>query len=109
MNKLKDELRNTIMKYGIDSKSSYKICKVVSIENDKKYNSKALQNYYLNSIIELIEYMKVNENNPSEKKWNKYAIKKGCLSSKTLGYMYEDGFNSLCREIRKKINKKFLL
>ncbi len=109
IDKLKEELKNTIEKYGIDYKRSYKICKILAIENDKKYNSKALQNYYLDSIIQLIEYMKINKNNPSEKRWDRYAIKRRCLSSKTLGYMYEDGFNSLCREIRKDINKKFLL
>ncbi len=107
--KVKNELRNTIKKYGIDNKKSYKLCKILSIENDRKYNSRALQNYYLNSILELIEYMKMNPKNPSESRWNKYAIKKGCLSSKTLGYMYEDGFNNLCRKLRKEINKKFLL
>ncbi len=108
-NKLKNELKNTIKRYGIDYKKNYKICKILSIENDKKYNNKALQNYYLHSIITLTEYMKLNEKNPSEYKWNKYAIKNRCLSSKTIGYMYEDGFNSLCREIRKELNKKFLL
>lgn len=106
VDKLKEELRNTIKKHGIDYKRSYRICKILAIENDKKYNSKALQNYYLESITKLIEYMKLNENNPSESTWNKQAIQKGCLSSKTLGYMYEDGFNTLCREIRKELNKK---
>ncbi|MCI8361845.1 MAG: hypothetical protein HFJ41_01610 [Clostridia bacterium] len=105
--KLKNELENTIKKYGIDYKKNYKICKMLSIENDKKYNNKSLQNYYLHSIITLTEYMKANKENPSEIKWNRYAIKKGCLSSKTIGYMYEDGFNSLCRQIRKAINKNF--
>lgn len=108
IDELKKELRNTIKKYGIEYKKSYKLCKILSIENDRKYNSRALQNYYLDSIIELTKYMKVNEKNPSESRWNKQAIQKGCLSSKTLGYMYEGGFNNLCREIRKELNKKFL-
>lgn len=109
IDELKNKLKNTIKSHGIEYKTNYQICKILSIENDKKYNEKALQNYYLDSIIELIEYMKINEKNPSESRWNKYAVEKGCLSSETIGYMYGDGFNNLCRKIRKMLNKKFLL
>ncbi len=106
---LEDILKNTIKEYGIDDIRAYHLSKILSIENDKKYNKQALQNYYLDSIVKLIEYMKKNEKNPSENMWNKYAIENRCLTSKTIGYMYESGFNSLCRKIRKHINKKFLL
>lgn len=108
-NKLINELENTIKKYGINDKRNYKICKILAIENDKKNNNKALQNYYLDSLVSLIKYMKQHEENPSENKWNKYAIENRCLSSKTMGYIYEDGFNKLCRKIRKELKKEFLL
>lgn len=107
INELKNELKNTIQRYGINSKRTYQICKMLSIKNDEKHSETALQNYYLDSIIALIEYMKLNEVNPSEKRWDKYAIENRYLSSKTIGYMYEDGFNNLCRKIRKLINKNF--
>lgn len=103
---IKDELKNTIVEYGIDSMKSYYICKILCIENEKRYNNNALQNYYLSSIIQLIKYMKINGINPNESTWNKYSIEKKCLSSKTMGYMYGNGFNNLCRKIRKEINRK---
>lgn len=109
VDELKNILKNTIKEYGIDDIKTYHLSKILSIENDKKYTKKSLQNYYLNSLIALIEYMKINEKNPSESIWNKYAIENKCLSSKTIGYMYENGFNNLCRKIRKDINKRFLL
>lgn len=108
-NKLINELKNTIKKHGIDYKKNYKICKILSIENDKKYNNNTIQSYYLDSLIALIQYMKVHDKNPSESRWNKYAIQNRYLSSKTMGYIYEEGFNNLCRKIRKELNKKFLL
>ena len=109
INELENELKNTIKRDGINSKIAYQICKMLSIKNDEKYNKTALQNYYIESIIALIEYIKLNEVNPSEKRWNKYAIENRYLSGKSIGYMYEDGFNNLCRKIRKMVNKKIFL
>ncbi len=101
------EQKNAIKKYEISYNKIYQISKILSIENEKKYNKTALQNYYLDSIIELIEYMKINEKNPSENEWNKYIVGKKYLSSKSIGYMYGYGFNNLCRKLRKDINKNF--
>lgn len=61
---------------------------------------------YLQSMNALISYINHNKRNPNEKEWNKYAINKKCLSSKTIGYLSGMGFNVLCRKIRKQIKKK---
>ena len=50
--------------------------------------------------------MSENEKNPSEKQWNQYAMCQKYLSGKTIGYLSGIGFNSLCRKLRKEINKK---
>lgn len=68
------------------------------LEKNKKY-------YYEESIYALIEYMKNNKKNPSEKEWDKFAINEKHLSSKTIGYISGIGFNKLCRNLRKEINK----
>lgn len=64
------------------------------------------KNYYDESIKALTRYIEEHEENPSEKKWNLYAISNKYLSAKTLGYMTDNGFNTLCRKIRKKLNKE---
>ena len=62
-------------------------------------------NYYDVTIYALIQYMKKNEKNPSEKSWDRIATKDKYLSSKTIGYISGLGFNKLCRNLRKQINK----
>lgn len=78
-------------------------------KNEKKQEIKEKQNknenYYEKSIDALIGYMKNNEQNPSQKKWDEFAIYNKYLSSKTIGYISGIGFNKLCRNLRKKINK----
>ena len=64
------------------------------------------KDYYAESINALVQYMKENKKNPSEKQWDQYAICKKYLSSKTIGYLSGIGFNTLCRKKRKEINKK---
>lgn len=78
-----------------------------NIIEGKKINQleENLKNYYEESIYALIEYMKSNEKNPSENKWDKIAISEKYLSSKTIGYISGIGFNTLCRNLRKQINK----
>lgn len=61
---------------------------------------------YKNSMEALIGYMSKNEKNPSEKQWNQYAMCQKYLSGKTIGYLSGMGFNTLCRKLRKEINKK---
>lgn len=73
------------------------------IEDQKKEKQKI--NYYDVTIYALIQYIKSNEKNPSEKKWDKIAIENQYLSSKTIGYISGIGFNKFCRNIRKQINK----
>lgn len=63
------------------------------------------KDYYEESIYALIEYMKNDEKNPNENRWNEIAISKKYLSSKTIGYISGMGFNTLCRKLRKQINK----
>ena len=71
---------------------------IVERMNDEK-------DYYRESMNALISYMKNNEQNPSEDRWDKYAIIEKHLSSKTLGYLSGIGFNTLCRKLRKEINR----
>jgi len=106
INKLKKQLGYIIKKYGINSTQAYHMSVRISIELDRKNNSGTLQCYYNDSLEELIKYIRENENNPSEVRWNKYAITKGYLSSQTIGYIYGDGFNKLCKEIRKELKKQ---
>lgn len=86
--------------------------KLIEDQNKEAYNANNIvkkdkkQNHYEESINALINYMENTEKNPSEKRWDCYAIFKKHLSSKTLGYLYGKGFNTLCKDIRKQINKK---
>ena len=74
------------------------------IEEINKQENKT-KNYYEKSLEALIEYMKNNEQNPSEKRWDEFAIYNKYLSSKTIGYISGIGFNKFCRKLRKEINK----
>lgn len=78
---------------------------IIVDEKDKKME-KEQKDYYEESIYALIEYIKENEQNPNEKKWDKIAVDKKYLSSKTIGYISGVGFNKLCRNLRKQINKR---
>lgn len=80
-------------------------------ENPYKIHSNTIEEvirkkYYEKSMGALVQYMKDNEENPSEKRWNRYAISQKCLSSKTIGYLSGIGFNTLCRKLRKELNKE---
>lgn len=101
--KLYKTLKKVIRKYGINSVEAYQISVMLAIQTQSLYNNKSLQNYYNKSINALIEYLSKNDSNPNEAKWNRYAVKNGYLSSKTIGYMYGKGFHILCKEIRKKL------
>lgn len=80
---------------------------MIEYEKKEEINQKENEtpNYYEKSLEALIEYMRNNEQNPSEKRWDEFAVYKKYLSSKTIGYMSGIGFNKLCRNLRKKINK----
>lgn len=92
---------NTIEKYQNSNEEAYGTKKI--IENEEKEKQKI--NYYDVTIYALIQYMKNSKENPSEKKWDKIAIEKQYLSSKTIGYISGVGFNKFCRNLRKQINK----
>ena len=80
----------------------------ISIEENKLENIKLKKctiDSYKNSKQELINYIYINDKNPSEKIWNEIAINKNLLSSKTLGYIEGAGFNKLCKNIRKNLKK----
>ena len=103
---LKKELEKNIKEYGLQSEETYNTSVRIAFELENIYKSKkTIPSYYNKSIDALIEYIKNNEINPSEKRWNKYAIKNGYLSSQTIGYLDGAGFNKLCKRIRKKIEK----
>ena len=65
-----------------------------------------IENNYEKSIAALKEYINKNQKNPNEKWWNQYAIENYYLSSKTLGYLSGVGFNTVCKNIRKEVNKE---
>lgn len=103
IDKLKKELGYIINKYGLNSTQAYNASLRILIELDSKSNKDTIQSYYNDSLDALIKYMKINEKNPSEVRWNKYAIENRYLSSQTMGYIYGNGFNKLCKEIRKEL------
>lgn len=82
----------------------YKKRKAYYKKTTKKKQEK--KDYYVESMNALIEYMRKNEKNPNEKQWDKYAVQNEYLSSKTIGYLSENGFNRLCRNLRKQINNE---
>lgn len=83
------------------NEEAYNITNIIENNKDKKQ----VKNYYEESLYALIQYMKNNEKNPSENVWNKIAIKNKYLSGKTIGYLSNVGFNTLCRKLRRGINK----
>lgn len=88
---------NTVEEKDIKEKA-YDIKNVIE-EKEKR------RNYYYETMYALVQYMKNNEKNPSESRWNEIAIKEKYLSSKTIGYVSGIGFNKLCRNLRKEINR----
>ena len=92
---------NNVIEKRIKNEEAYDINDVIEEQEEKKQR----RNYYDETIYALIQYMKNNEKNPSEKKWDEVARKEEYLSSKTIGYVSGIGFNKLCRNLRKEINR----
>lgn len=65
-----------------------------------------LRNIYEESIIGLKEYIKEIREVPNGQMWNAHAIQFGYLSSKSIGFLSPCGFNKLCRNLLKEINKE---
>ncbi len=100
---LKEELNRIIEEYGLNSEETYEIARRIEEylkSRDIKKNLKE-KNYYEYSLNGLEQYMKENEKNPSEQRWNKYALEHGYLSAKVIGYLSGKGFNKLCKQKRK--------
>ncbi len=100
---LKQELDRVIEEYGLDSEEAYEITIRIEefLKNEELKRKLESKNYYQNSIKGLMEYIKNNEQNPSEQRWNRYAIEHGYLSAKVIGYLSGKGFNKLCKQKRK--------
>ena len=103
MDVLMDELKYIVEKYGINSKEAYNKSMQVAYEVEKKYAKGTVASYYNESMYALIEYIKSNEKNPNEKTWNRIAVANRYLSSETIGYLHGEGFNKLCKTIRKNL------
>ena len=58
------------------------------------------------TIVALKDYIKKTNKRPNEKLWNQFAIQNNYLSSESIGYISGIGFNKLCRELIKKVNKE---
>lgn len=89
-----------IVKYPNHHEKNYYKIGIVKVKKTQN------NNVYEKSIEALVKYMKSHAINPSEKRWNQYAIENQYLSSKAIGYLSGTGFNTLCRKKRKEINKE---
>lgn len=58
---------------------------------------------YSRSLEELKLYLKIINEIPNERMWNKYAKEEKCLSSKSLEYCYGENFNKMCRKLIKEV------
>ena len=56
---------------------------------------------YDQSIHALQLYMNITKLIPSEKEWNRFAMGEKLLSSQSIQYFSQSGFNKLCRKIIK--------
>ena len=95
-----DNNKRKIIKYKKSKSTYYKgsIKSKIGIKNKK--------NHYVESMSALVSYLKNNEKNPNENKWNHYAVENDYLSSKSIGYLSQINFNTLCRKLRKQINRE---
>ena len=56
---------------------------------------------YDQSIQALQLYMNITKLIPSEKEWNRFAMEEKLLSSQSIQYLSQSGFNKLCRKLIK--------
>ena len=63
-----------------------------------------MEEKYHKSIKALKMYMSITKLIPSEKEWNRFAVEEKLLSSQSIQYYIQIGFNKLCRNLMK--NKK---
>ena len=56
---------------------------------------------YDQSIQALQLYMNITKLIPSEKEWNRFAMEEKLLSSQSIQYLIQSGFNKLCRKLIK--------
>ena len=85
--KLRENLHDSIKKYGIDSKYTYKI----SVELDEKiveyYENRSMKILYQKSYKGFCEYKKRFGRKPSRKEWNRYAVENDYLCSESMKYI----------------------
>lgn len=63
-----------------------------------------MEEKYHQSIKTLKMYMSITKLIPSEKEWNRFAVGEKLLSSQSIQYYSQMGFNKFCRKLMK--NKK---
>ena len=56
---------------------------------------------YNQSMQALQLYMNITKLIPSEKEWNRFAMEEKLLSSQSIQYLSQSGFNKLCRKLIK--------
>lgn len=87
ISELRENLHDSIKKYGIDSNHTYKI----STELDKKiveyYENRSMKTLYYKSHLGFCEYKKAFGRKPSRKEWNRYAVEKNYLCSESMKYI----------------------
>ena len=66
----------------------------------------SIKEIYEKSLGQLYLYLKVTKTLPNEKEWNKYALMRQCLSSKSLEFLYGYKFSVMCRKLIKEVNKE---
>ena len=84
---LRKKLHDSIQKFGLTSKETYKISLELDEEIVKYYNHSPMLNYYKQSIEGIKKYIKDNGKEPTKKEWNKYAFENNYLSSESLKYI----------------------
>jgi len=87
ISELRENLHDSIKKYGINSNYTYKI----SVELDKKiieyYENRSMRILFQKSCNGFYEYKKIYGRRPSRKEWNRYAFENDYLSSESMKYI----------------------
>lgn len=64
------------------------------------------EQYYQKSIDALTQLIKKEKKVPTEKVWNRLAGKEGYLTSQSLGFISQNKFHELCKNIYKKMQSE---
>ena len=77
---------------GLSRKSGVSVAHISEMVMLEKYNQ---------SMQALQLYMNITRIIPSEKEWNRFAMEEKLLSSQSIQYFSQSGFNKLCRKLIK--------